>query len=831
MEDKPAVLVVDDQPNWRSLFSDLLEDEYEVVSVGSYEEALEALEKRDPPFRVAVVDIRLDERDEANEAGLSLLEHLRKKGTKSVIVTGYSTGEKARNAFKSGAYDYIEKVRSDGGDFVENFRKVIRDAAERRFVFVAMPFADRYRNIYKRVIKEVVESKGFICKRVDESKYPSRIVEEIKNDIQRAEFVIADLSGKNLNVFYEVGMAHAVGKAVILLTQSLEDVPPKLQMFRCFEYEDSLRGGDNLKKDIAAAIDALQDADSGSQRIFSPISADVDHRLCLALVPFNDSIAQEAFEDIVKNVAEDVGMYCENVQSIYSTTQILDEIWERLNRACIVVSDLSSGDPEVFYLTGMGHGLGKSVILLAQDEVVPFNLRDSSLIVYAVRPFEKGLKSRRRFKQILTQELERTRSSKGRGTHTEFGSRKERSISIGLDNPSIDQKSSNRSPNGHAYTVLGPGRGNRGLSPQDRQRLVQELERYPAWAEGGIGGEKSVLRGANIPDRWIQNQQLTGIPGVDAQNVVAGLEKLGRLQSRSNYFALGALADFLLQHSSDVEGKLFLAYLIDRYSLVTDKVYLKRLRREYDLLVLASDGADWGWRESPDFHWRGPADTSALERIWSPRAPFLDVVFLEQGARCARSVCLIESKEGKALGTGFLIGPGLVLTNYHVVPGGGTGYQVRFGYRRDAEGQILRGQAYPIASRLAFSPVNELDYAVLKVDEALKGEFEAEYLELERDVSVAEGDRVYIIQHPNGEPQKVVLQENQVTHVSPERGRVQYLTNTLGGSSGSPVFNDKWQVVALHHSGKPVPSVSSKFSGNEGILIFAILDQIQRFLS
>jgi DNA-binding NtrC family response regulator len=132
-EQKAAVLIVDDQPNWRNLFSDLLEDEYQVTSVESYQEALEAL-KRDPPFHVAVVDIRLDDQDRSNEDGLCLIEEIKreKKPTKTIIVTGYPTFRTSRRAFRDlGVSDYVEKYPEDGKAFdVAGFRRAVSEAVK-----------------------------------------------------------------------------------------------------------------------------------------------------------------------------------------------------------------------------------------------------------------------------------------------------------------------------------------------------------------------------------------------------------------------------------------------------------------------------------------------------------------------------------------------------------------------------------------------------------------------------------------------------------------------------------------------------------------------------
>lgn len=83
-----------------------------------------------------------------------------------------------------------------------------------------------------------------------------------------------------------------------------------------------------------------------------------------------------------------------------------------------------------------------------------------------------------------------------------------------------------------------------------------------------------------------------------------------------------------------------------------------------------------------------------------------------------------------------------------------------------------------------------------------------------------------IIQHPGGGPKQIGLYHNTVVFAG--EGRVQYLTDTLPGSSGAPVFNDTWQVVALHHSGGMLrePGTKRSFYRNEGIAITTVLSDI-----
>ncbi len=95
------------------------------------------------------------------------------------------------------------------------------------FVFVLMPFAKEYNKIYNNAIKAACESREIemYCERVDKQIFEERILDRIYNQINKADYIIADLSGKNANVFYEVGYAHALNKKVILLINDTKDIP------------------------------------------------------------------------------------------------------------------------------------------------------------------------------------------------------------------------------------------------------------------------------------------------------------------------------------------------------------------------------------------------------------------------------------------------------------------------------------------------------------------------------------------------------------------------------------------------------------------------------
>lgn len=94
-----------------------------------------------------------------------------------------------------------------------------------------MPFDEAFDDVYKVGIKPACREAGAYCERVDEQIFSERILDRVYNQIAKADIVVADMTGRNANVFYEVGYAHALGKLTILLTQKAEDIPFDLKHF------------------------------------------------------------------------------------------------------------------------------------------------------------------------------------------------------------------------------------------------------------------------------------------------------------------------------------------------------------------------------------------------------------------------------------------------------------------------------------------------------------------------------------------------------------------------------------------------------------------------
>lgn len=226
----------------------------------------------------------------------------------------------------------------------------------------------------------------------------------------------------------------------------------------------------------------------------------------------------------------------------------------------------------------------------------------------------------------------------------------------------------------------------------------------------------------------------------------------------------------------------------------------------------------------PNDDWKGPPAVGGdLEKIIEAQPTFLPISFLEKGLIAARAVVCV--KRHKGVGTGFVIRDNLLITNNHVLPDAtvAEAAKIRFNYQKTVEGAdetIVEHELDP-ASFFATSPSKGGDdWTVVRVkgDTAVWG-----FLEL-ADVAVKVKDYVNIIQHPYGLPKQIALYHNIVAFA--DDNRVQYLTDTDRGSSGSPVFDSNWNVVALHHRGVDLPEPGSgggTFFRNQGIHVRALL--------
>lgn len=132
--------------------------------------------------------------------------------------------------------------------------------------FVIMPFAATYQSLYDRVIRSAIEDAGLMCIRGDEVFAKSQITDDIWKQVRSCRLVLAELTGKNPNVLYELGLAHAIGKPSIIITRNQEDVPFDLRALRYLYYDvNDPFWGDNLKTQLTEMCrKVLEQRDFGS---------------------------------------------------------------------------------------------------------------------------------------------------------------------------------------------------------------------------------------------------------------------------------------------------------------------------------------------------------------------------------------------------------------------------------------------------------------------------------------------------------------------------------------------------------------------------------------
>lgn len=219
------------------------------------------------------------------------------------------------------------------------------------------------------------------------------------------------------------------------------------------------------------------------------------------------------------------------------------------------------------------------------------------------------------------------------------------------------------------------------------------------------------------------------------------------------------------------------------------------------------------------------------------------ISYLERGMIAARAVARMELG-AQSFGTGFLISPRVLITNNHVLPDAASASraQAQFRYELDLGDAELPPISYRLMPGELFHTRRDLDYTVVAVEAVSQGsatplsDFGCLPL-IEATGKVSEGEWLTIIQHPDGGRKQICVRENQFI----KRGQdvIWYTTDTKPGSSGSPVFNNDWFVVALHNAGVPEekngvvqknPDGSTKWVGNQGIRVSRIVKTLRETL-
>ncbi|MEM7531482.1 MAG: serine protease [Chloroflexota bacterium] len=266
----------------------------------------------------------------------------------------------------------------------------------------------------------------------------------------------------------------------------------------------------------------------------------------------------------------------------------------------------------------------------------------------------------------------------------------------------------------------------------------------------------------------------------------------------------------------------------DKQRMVSDLIDVARKENVNDeeFLLLAQKGLLTGVRGvdiTTDIAWKGIEDSDQLEKLTSGRNALLPAYFLDLGAKKARSVVRVKLSDGGS-GSGFLTGDNLLITNYHVIKSEEEAQQAKIQCNFQLTSSLHDAPItdYKLVPNEGFATSKADDWTAVRVQGNPNDKWGALPL---LSTNPQQGEWLNIIQHPNGGPKQIAFHDNPIVFV--DESRIQYLTDTTPGSSGSPCFDSSWNVVALHHSGgylrEPGTKNNKRYYRNEGIHINRVI--------
>jgi S1-C subfamily serine protease len=232
-------------------------------------------------------------------------------------------------------------------------------------------------------------------------------------------------------------------------------------------------------------------------------------------------------------------------------------------------------------------------------------------------------------------------------------------------------------------------------------------------------------------------------------------------------------------------------------------------------------------RVDPSLTWKGGAKEQDYEAIISHQSSLVPISFLELGLARARAVALIRSSRNgrKVTATGFLIENNRLVTNWHVLRNKveAASAEILLDYHISLDG-ILAPVSFKLDPNDFFFSSEADDLTIVRICDDPNRLWGGIPLHAN---SIEPGGRVNIIQHPMGRPKELSYFHNVVAYADDRR--IQYLTDTEPGSSGGPVFNADWDLVAIHHAGGWMnePGRAATFYRNEGIAVRVLLDILE----
>lgn len=255
---KLAFIVVDDDKERERYVTALERDGFNIEAFSGEDHALAALQEKSP--HIAIVHfgenmartVAFIKKVHSNDATICIL-----------YFTFYGGADLHAKAVAAGAYAVLPKPYSLYDEkFIAFLRAAMEESRARKRVasgkhqaLVLMPFKQEFDELYRLAVKDALDALGYQCERIDELLFVGDVVQTLCDKIEQSELIIADLSGQNPNVLYELGYADALKKKVILLASSADDIPFDVRGRRLITYENGLH---QLREKLVATVKAVE---------------------------------------------------------------------------------------------------------------------------------------------------------------------------------------------------------------------------------------------------------------------------------------------------------------------------------------------------------------------------------------------------------------------------------------------------------------------------------------------------------------------------------------------------------------------------------------------
>lgn len=339
------------------------------------------------------------------------------------------------------------------------------------------------------------------------------------------------------------------------------------------------------------------------------------------------------------------------------------------------------------------------------------------------------------------------------------------------------------------------------LEGDDRTRLVRILATMPEFRldRSRVGFVDEIFEGVPRGDDIRMLLDLSGTPRGAASALIIRLCNFG--QNEPGQEVLGLLINKMIEYFGGGDDVDFLRGLFLKYPLNVAPVISKGLD-------------DWGG---------GPVTLSTLKEKIIGEDTLKPIHILELALDASHAVVRIRDEEGT--GTGFLVGERLIMTNHHVIQNGDNANRTYFDFNYQLDRQREEKALYTVKGKQGglFYANAKLDFTLIEIEEVPEyaTPLTLSYSPIQQDA------RINIIQHPAGHYKKISMQNNIVASFNVDT--LYYVTSTMPGSSGSPIFdNDRFVVVGIHHSSTIVQeSDDASYERNAGSRMSAVLADIK----